>query len=474
MSEEIEREDAVGMARLVATGQVTSVELVEAAISRIERVNGRVNAVVTKIYEQAREGALNPLPGPFSGVPILLKELLPYPGLPSTMASAAFAEAPTAPIPVILERIAAAGFVVIGRTNSSEFGALPTTQPDLFGPTRNPWNLAHDSGGSSGGSAAAVASGMVPLAQGGDAGGSIRIPASACGVFGLKVSRGRISSAPGVNVDGFGTHHALTRTVRDSAAFLDVVKGASQGERWPAPPDEAAFASQIDRPPPILKIAVALNGFMGHADAHPDCAEAVDITAQLCAYLGHDVELTQPEIDHSAANNAFLEIAAIGAARMLAELRGRQADVPHRKLGKWMWGMAELGGKLPSWAAARGIEVLQRAAYTIAEFQQRYDIILTPVLHRPPVRIGEIIDDYEFPELREKMLEYCPHTQIVNATGQPAMSVPLHWSPTGLPIGTHFIARWGEEALLFKLARQLELARPWAQRIPPTDSRSST
>lgn len=457
-----EHVDAVAMAQLVARGEVTARELVDAAIARIERVNGATNAVVTKLYERARERARHPSSGPFAGVPILLKELAAYPGLPSTMASVAFAHAPTGAIPAIVERIEAAGFIVLGRTNSSEFGALPLTQPDLFGPTRNPWALAHDCGGSSGGAAAAVAAGMLPLAQGGDAGGSLRIPASACGVFALKPSRGRISSAPSPNVDGFATHHVVTRSVRDSAAFLDAVQGNAEGDRWICPREPESYFDLMQRPSQRLRIAVAPHGFMGQGVPHAECIRAVERTAELCASLGHDVRQAQPSIDHDAVNDAFLDLAAIGAARVVAESK----LLP----GKWTRGMADIGSRLPPWAQSKSIEVFQRASCSIAEFQRQYDVILTPVMHRPPVRIGEIIDEFEFPELRARMLAYCPHTAVVNATGQPAMSVPLHWTPQGLPVGTHVIARYGDEATLYRLARQLEIARPWADRLPPTSA----
>ena len=467
MAIEAQRDDAVGMAGLVARGDVSAVELVEAAITRIERVNDQLNAVVAKIYDRALDQARRPRPGLFSGVPILLKELMPYPGLPSTMASVAYADAATGPIPVIVERIESAGFIVLGRTNSSEFGALPVTQSDLFGATRNPWSPAHDSGGSSGGAAAAVAAGMLPLAQGGDGGGSIRIPASACGVFGLKVSRGRISSSPGANPDGFGTHHALTRTVRDSAAFLDSVRGSLPGDRWTCPPPEDSYLALMERASGPLRIAVAPNGFMGHGEAHPECVRAVEIAATLCASLGHHVDVAQPLIDHEAVNDAFLGIAAISTARAVADLRTRHGKVPRRMLGTWIWGAARHGAKMRPWASVGMTECLQRAAYQIADFQQRYDVILTPVLHQPPLRIGEIIDECAFLEMRERMLAYCPHTAVLNATGQPAMSVPLHWTSQGLPIGTQFIGRFGEEDVLYRLARQLELAQPWAERWAP-------
>lgn len=471
MSTDPDRCDAYDMAALVARGEISSAELVEAAIERIESVNDRVNAVVTKIYDRARERALTPLTGPFAGVPILLKELAAYPGLPSTLASVACADSPTGPIPEFVRRIEAAGFVVLGRTNSSEFGSLPITQPELFGATANPWALSHDCGGSSGGAAAAVAAGMLPLAQGGDAGGSLRIPASACGVFALKPSRGRISPAPAANADGFGTHHVVTRTVRDSAAFLDAVMGSFRGDRWICPGEPESFASAMALPPGRLRIAVAPDGFMAGRRAHAECARAVEIAAELCASLGHRVEHAAPSVDHVSANEAFLTLVAIDAARAVARLRAQRGDLPRHLLGKWTWGMADLGAHYPPWAATAANEVLQQAAYQVADFQLRYDVIVTPVMHRPPVRLGEIIDECEFPELRARMLEYCPHTALMNASGQPAMSIPLHWTAEGLPVGVQFIGRYGEDAGLYKLARQIESARPWADRRPPVHAR---
>ncbi len=457
------------MAEMVARGECTAVELVQAAIDRIERVDDRINAVVTRLFDRALAQASNPRQGPFCGVPILLKELMPYPGLPSTMACRAFAASETGPVPLIVERIEAAGFIVLGRSNSSEFGALPVTQPELFGPTRNPWSPTHDAGGSSGGAAAAVASGMLPLAQGGDGGGSIRIPASACGVFGLKVSRGRISSAPNTNADGLGTHHALTRTVRDSAAFLDVVAGSTPGDRWSCPPPEERYFEIIDRPPKPLRIAVAPSGFMGQGEAHHECIKAVEVAARLCEDLGHHVELAQPIIDHEAVHEAFLGIAAIGAARTVDGLREQIGQIPPGALGRWILGAANKGRKVPSWAYAMMTDVLQRATYQMADFHNRYDLIVTPVLHQPPLMIGEIVSERRFSRMRARMLAYCPHTAVINATGQPAMSVPLHWSSQGLPIGTQFIGRHGEESTLLQLGRQLEIAQPWADRWPPVN-----
>lgn len=453
--------DALDQARRIARRDVSSSEIVEATIARIEALNPTFNIVVAERFERALEEAREPRPGPFSGVPLLLKELTPYPDWPSTMACRALAGSPGGQKSEFVRRIEAAGFIVLGRTNSSEFGALPTTQPDLFGATRNPWNIAHDAGGSSGGAAAAVASGMVPIAQGGDAGGSIRIPASACGVFGLKPSRGRISPFPAANPDGFGNHHVLTASVRDSAAFLDVVKGSIAGDRWSLPYEAESYLQQVESPPATLRIAVAAGGFMTDRPAHPDCVRVVEDAAILCEAFGHRIEIARPALDHEHLNEQFLAKSAIGAAQMVDRLAARAEGLSTDGVGRWIRDMAAWGRGLPPWAHTLAAEAFQNAAYRIAAFMDDYDVILTPVLHALPAEIGGFDRIEDFATLRREMLAYAPHTPIVNATGLPACSIPMLVGEHNLPAGVHAIGRMGEEGTLLHLARQIEQARPW-------------
>lgn len=453
--------DALDQAQRIARREVSSREIVEATIARIEALNPLFNIIVAERFERALEEARDPPPGPFSGVPLLLKELTPYPDWPSTMACRALADAPAGTKTEFVRRMEAAGFIVLGRTNCSEFGALPTTQPELFGATRNPWNAAHDAGGSSGGAAAAVASGMVPIAQGGDAGGSIRIPASACGVFGLKPSRGRTSPFPGPSADGFGNHHVLTAGVRDSAAFLDIAAGAIAGDRWPLPSDTDSYLDQIERPPAALRIAIAPEGFMADRPVHSDCARAVEIAAALCEALGHRIETAQPALDHESLNEHFLAKSAIGAALTVDRLETRPGGLAAGMIGRWVRDMAAWGRDLPAWAHVLAAEAFQEAAYRIAAFMRDYDIILTPVLQTPPAEIGAFDAIEDFATLRREMLAYSPHTPIINAVGHPACSFPILVSEQNLPVGVHAIGRMGEEATLLRLARQIEQARPW-------------
>ena len=471
MTDELAWLDATAQAELVRKKQITPPELVDAAIERIERLNPQLNAVITPMYDLARQSASSTLPdGPFTGVPFLLKDLVAaYGTVRMTAGSASLKDYVPPADSELVVRHKRAGFVVLGKTNLPEFGLLPTTEPKLFGPTRNPWALDRTTGGSSGGSAAAVASGMVPAAHGNDGGGSIRIPASCCGLFGLKPTRGR-NPFP-IDPTGLQNEHALTRSVRDSAAILDVTQGAQPGDPYHAPPSMRPYIQEVGANPGILRIALTTNS-IGETLVHDDCVAAARDAAKLCADLGHEVEEASPSLMAEPLSNAFNLLWKAGAAAQIdsvALLTGRApADDEFELLTR---ALAEEGRKHSAPELLLATSMLQIASLVLAAFYGRYDIWLTPTLGRPPVPLGTFESTQENPFAGfEPAEEFTPFTALINATGQPAMSLPLFWNEEGLPIGTHFVARFGDEATLFRLAAQLEEARPWANRRPPVSA----
>jgi amidase len=460
--------DAIAQAELVRRKQVKPIELVDAAIERIERLNPHLNAVVTPMYELARAAASGPLPdGPFSGVPFLLKDLTAaYGGVRVTSGSRFLRDYIAPADSELVVRYKRAGLIVLGKTNTPEFGLLPTTEPVLFGPTRNPWDTTRTSGGSSGGSAAAVASGMVPAAHGNDGGGSIRIPASCCGLFGLKTTRGRNPLA--LDPSSLSVEHALTRSVRDSAALLDATQGAEPGDPYHAPPPARPYLEEVGAPPGRLRIAFSTTRLDG-SSLEPDCVAAVQNAANLCADLGHEVEEASPPVLHDLLTKVFTMIWEAGAAAQIDGTALLTGKIPTQdQFEPLTWALAQQGRGHTAPALLVGLGLLQIAARAVAKFHETYDIWLTSTLGEPPVPLGTFDDSPGEPRRGfERALEFVPFTALQNATGQPAMSVPLYWNEQGLPIGTHFVGRYGDEATLFRLAAQLEQARPWAQRRPP-------
>jgi amidase len=491
--EEYLAHDATGLAELVRRREVTPSELVETAIGRIERQNPRINAVIHRMDGSARTVAAGPLPeGPFRGVPFLLKDLIAaVQGEPLRCGSRLLEGYVPAHDSELVRRYRAAGFVFLGKTNTPEFGLTPVTEPAYFGPTNNPWDLTRTSGGSSGGSAAAVASGMVPVASGGDGGGSIRIPAACCGLFGMKPTRGRVPTGPdfGEIWHGAVVEHVVARSVRDSATILDATAGPDPGAPYTAPPPERPFLEEVRRAPGRLRIAFTAEPWLGHT-VHPDCVQALTGTARLLERLGHDVEEASPVFDGPAFARAFL-------AMICAELRA-DLDEAETVLGKTAtprdlepatWALGLLGRAMPAPQLSRAIRLLQRTARELAPFFARYDVLLTPTTSAPPVPTGSLQPTPSERALLEmlgglragrllralgilertadKVFEFIPWTPVINATGQPAMSVPLAWNAEGLPIGLHFIGRYGDEATLYRLAGQLEEAQPWFDRLPP-------
>lgn len=462
--------DATAQAELVRRREVKPIELVDAAIGRIERLNPILNAVVTPLFEQARATAADPPDGPFRGVPFLMKDLqATCAGVRHTAGSRLLADFVAPMDTELVTRFRAAGLVIVGTTNTPEFGILPTTEPQLFGAARNPWDPARSTGGSSGGSAAAVAARMVPLAHANDGGGSIRIPASCCGLFGLKPTRARNPLGPFVGdiMNGLVVEHAVTRSVRDSAALLDATAGADPGAPYWAPPAARPFREEVGAPPGRLRIAVVTAAPTGVA-IHPDCVAAVRDAAALCAGLGHRVEDATLPVSGEMVTECFVTMWTTGVAwtvDSMARLIGRA--VTPETVEPLTWALAEAGRQRSGADYLAAVQGLQMISRTVAAFMQDWDVVLTPVVAEPPPPLGTFDAAADNPLAGfMRAAEYVPFTPIVNATGQPAMSVPLSWNAAGLPIGTHFIGRFGDEATLFRLAAQLEAARPWVTRVP--------
>ncbi len=484
--------DGLGLAQLVASKQVTPGELVEEAIAQIEAHNPKINAVIYKLYDQARAAASGPLPdGPFKGVPFLLKDLhTQIMGVPASLGTRILRDVPAQFDAEMTIRYRRAGLIPVGRASCSEFGIMPYTEPEAFGPTRNPWDLALTPGGSSGGSAAAVAARMVPMADASDAGGSIRTPASCCGLFGLKPTRARTPTGPReVEVwRGFSVQHAITRSVRDSAALLDCVAGPDAGAFYYPPPVERSFLTEVTREPGRLRIAFTARPFLGH-EVHPDCLAGLDATVRLLKELGHEVFEADLTFDRKRLSMAYL--LSIGSEisvemRSAAKASGRKFDLDDFEPGTS--GLYLFATAVSAADYAQALHDLQYLAREVAPFFESCDALLTPTLAAPPFPIGSLQ-----PASLEKMavrllskfnggklmlaagivdrnadhtFDWIPYEPIWNITGHPAMSVPLYWNAEGIPIGMHFTGRFGDEATLFRLAGQLERAQPWSERVP--------
>ena len=464
--------DGIAQAALVQRGEITALELVETAIRRIETTNPQLNAIVTEMFDQAQTAdQTNPNVSPLSGVPFLLKDLgIAYKGVRLTGGSAALANFVPTTDATLVERTNAAGLIALGKTNTPEFGLLPTTEPTFLGTCRNPWDIGRSPGGSSGGAAAAVAAGMVPVAHASDGGGSIRIPAACCGLFGLKPTRGRVPAGPsnGDVMSGLSTSGCVSRSVRDSAAFLDIISGPSAGDPYWAPPQQRPFLAETTTPPGQLRIGFSTVAPSG-VKIDEACVTAVRHTAQLCANLGHHVEEAAPVFDAARFNDAFLALWAAGCAWTVKGigLLTRQPPNP-AQYEPLTWAMYEQGERLTAADYLLAVQSLQLISRQIAVFFDRYDLWLTPVVAEPPLLLGQFDPQPGNPlSGMERAIAFVPFTPIANATGQPAMSLPLHWTESGLPVGVHFMGRFGDEATLFRLAAQLEEAQPWAQRTPP-------
>ena len=466
--------DATEQAKLVRQRKVKPIELVDAAIARIERINPAINAVVTPMFEQARASARKVPKGPFAGVPFLLKDIgASYAGVRMTEGSAFLRNYVPAHDSELVTRLKRSGLITLGKTNIPEFGIMITTEPRLFGACRNPWNTERSTGGSSGGSAAAVAAGLVPMAHGGDGGGSIRIPGACCGVFGLKPTRARTPAGPDHAElwGGLAVQHALTRSVRDSAALLDATAGPDIGDPYWAPPPARPFIKEVGADPGRLRIAFTTVAPTG-VPVHADCVMAVREAAALCADLGHEVTEASLPVDAEGITQAFVTAVSSSMASAVdgyARLTGQKPAPEYFE--PVTWAMYEMGRQHRAPAYLLAVEELRRIARDIGRFFLNCDVWLTPVLTEPPVPLGSFDSTPENPlQGLLRMSSLMPFTPVCNFTGQPGMSVPLFWNAVGLPIGIHFVARFGDEATLFRLAAQLEAARPWAKRIPPVSA----
>jgi len=465
--------DGLGLADLVKKKEIKPIELVEAAIERIERQNPQLNAVIFKAFDEARTMAKTVPSGPFAGVPMLLKDILGFKkGWPNRDGSR-FVPAIPAPFDsTLVVRFQAAGLIPLGKTNVPEFGALPITEPKLYGPARNPWNLSHSTGGSSGGSAAAVAAGIVPLAHANDGGGSIRIPASCCGLVGLKPTRGRNPLGPiiGDALGGLVAEHVVSRSVRDTAALLDATNGPEIGDPYTAPPPPGSYLAVTTLEPKKLRIAFTTTRLDGEID--PECKAATEAAAKLCAKLGHDVEEGAPQLaaaDGANLRTNFIVIWAAGLAMLVEFFAKTLAKEPAREDFEGLtWGFYQYGKTITAAQYQLCWTTLQAISRQIARWQQSYDAWITPVLGRPPLEIGAIdLDETDVMKAIVPIEGYVPFTAMQNVTGQPAISLPIAWSKSNLPIGVQFVGRFGEEHLLLQLAAQIERAEQWIKNRPP-------
>ncbi|HEU5490714.1 MAG TPA: amidase [Gaiellaceae bacterium] len=451
---------AVEQARLVRSGEVSSTELVRLSLERINRLDPTLNAFVTVCGDEALAAAaeIDRTAGdaPFRGVPIGVKDLAATAGIRTTYSSQAYAEYVPDFDTAVVRRIREAGFVIVGKTNTPEFGTVAFTESDLNGATRNPWNTDLTPGGSSGGSAAAVSAGLVPLAHATDGGGSIRIPASCCGLFGLKPSRGRVSSAPFGSLEGLSTAGPMARSVEDAAAFLDVLSGYEPGDPWWAPPPERPFAITTNEAPRPLRVAVTTTPPID-TPVDPACAHAVLGAAEILAGIGHDVREETPPWREPSLFDLFITVWQVGPGLHPVD---ESALTPLNR------GLVESARETSAVDYARAVARLQALARRIVAFWADVDVVLTPTLALPPVPIGwqEAVRG-PIEQLRRNT-EFTPFTAVANLTGQPAMSLPLHWSDDGLPIGVQAIGPPAGDALLLQLAAQIEAARPWADRRP--------
>lgn len=478
---EFDHLDAVATADAIRNGHLHPRDAVDAAIARIEAGNPALNAVIVERFEQARREAEGPLPdGPFRGVPILLKDLNgQMAGEPNYFGTRFLKaiDARAAEDSYVVTRLRRAGFVVLGRTNTPEFGSSAITEPASFGPTRNPWNLDHTPGGSSGGSAAAVAGGFVPVAHASDGGGSIRIPAACCGLFGLKPSRGRISRGPqaGEGWAGASTDGCLSRTVRDAAAVLDVLAGPEPGDPYVAPPPERPFA--IAASDPVRRLRIGVMDRTPGSEGNADCIAAVARLRALLIDAGHEVVDAHPaameETQMGAHYGTLLMVAAAQQFDFWSNALGRELGADD--LEPTNLAFAALGREISGAKYLEALNWLHAWTRRMARFWtpverggDGFDLLVTPTLSRPPVRIGELVPDPADPApIMAEVGRWVAFTPQFNVTGQPAMNVPVYWNDAGLPVGVQVVGAAFGEGLLLALASQLEASTGWVDRRPP-------
>jgi amidase len=487
MADELIEYDAIALGELIRKGEIRPVELLETTIQRIEKINPKLNAVIHKMYDSAREAAEtwssklktgHAAEAIFSGVPFLLKDLIAeYKGVPFHEGSEAVKGYISKVDSELVRRQKAGGLNIVGKTNTPEFGCLPSMEHSCYGPTHNPWNPELTPGGSSGGSAAAVAAGIVPMAHGNDAGGSIRIPASCCGLFGLKPTRARNPLGPLFGDIGGGIvhEHAITRTVRDSAALLDVTSGPELGDPYAAPYKQRPFLEEVVQAPGCLKIGLLTSipeGWNEKTDLHPDCESAVKDAAQLCQSLGHIVEEVDPDqLSQPNVSQIFGCVWNCLVGHIVAYWeRELEKKIEKDELQSMNWNDYQEGLKNISGADYLiSQEEIQRFSRKIARWYSEgdFDLLLSPTTRIPPTKLGAFEFNPADPQKwLDNTLSFICFTRTQNLTGQPAMSVPLFWNDDNIPIGVQFAGRFGDEATLFRLAAQLEESRPWAHQIP--------
>jgi amidase len=477
MADALEDHDATGLAELVRRGEVGAGELVDAAIGRIEAVDPHLNAVIHPRFDRARQEARGPLPdGPFCGVPFLLKDIACHSagdpfheGMRLLRDLGWRARTDTH----LATRFKAAGLVVVGRTNVPELGLVPTTEPQAYGPTRNPWAVSRSPGGSSGGSAVAVAARLVPAAHASDGGGSIRIPASACGLVGLKPSRGRTSLGPeGYSSAFLAVEHVVSRSVRDTAGLLDAVAGPMPGDPYVAPLPARRYAAEVGADPGRLRVGLMAEAPGRMAPVHPECVAAAESTARLLESLGHTVEQAHPAVlDSPDWPRNFLALWTAGAASSLDRWSRRTGQrIGPDDVEAVTWTLAEMGRPLDAVGLLSTLAWLHDASRQMAEWwagPPGFDLLLTPTLTEPPVPLGTFASAVDNPlQGVMRAAAFTPFTPAFNVSGQPAISLPLHQSADGLPLGVQLVATYGREDVLLRVAGQLEEACPWTARRP--------
>ncbi|MBV9990282.1 MAG: amidase [Alphaproteobacteria bacterium] len=459
--------DGLGLADLVAKKKVKPSELLDEAIARAEALNPKLNAIVYKDYERARAAAKGKLPkGAFSGVPFLLKDIFALAeGIPTRQASRFMPPIPWPHDSFLTAKFKQSGLVVFGKTNVPEFGLVPTTESKLYGAAHNPWDLTRSPGGSSGGAGAAVAAGIVPLAHANDGGGSIRIPASCCGLVGLKPTRGRTSYGPDFAdvIDGLGVDLVVSRSVRDTAAALDAVAGYMPGDPYCATPEPESFLAAMKRKPKKMRIAFSTKKLDGQA-LHPDCVAAVKRAAKICADLGHEVEEASPTLDQATLIPVFMALWGANLAAGIDTVAALTGQTPKPELFEGLtWGLYEAGKSVSASQYLMAKHAMNGAARACAQFHETYDFWLSATLGAPPVKLGSFDMEERDPQKSfAPLIDYVPFTAMQNVTGQPAINLPLHWNKEGLPIGVQFVGRFGDELGLLRLSAQLEGAAPWA------------
>jgi amidase len=465
--------DGLGLAKLVQQGEVTANELKDVAITAIEQLNPKLNSVINVLADQADKEIEAGLPeGPFKGVPFLIKEIVLHAaGIPVNFGSR-LAQGLTLPHDTeLMSRFRKAGLVTVGTTPTPEFGYNANTEAILHGSTHNPWNTDRSPGGSSGGSAASVAAGIVPIAHANDGGGSIRIPASCCGLVGLKPSRGRVPTGPdyGELLNGIAVEFALTRSVRDAAALLDVVAGPDPGcYAWAEPP-KIPFAQEAKSPPGKLRIAWMDKALTG-VPVDQECMNAVHDTVKVCQDIGHEMIEAAPEIDVDAHSLATLRVWGSNLANMMDGVGSLLDRTPSEdNLEAASWACYQYGKSLTATELLQALDIFTLVSRSVGAFFENYNVLLSPTTARPPLPLGELNQNasgLSAEQWTNQIFAYAPFTNLFNTTGLPAISLPLAWSKDGLPIGMQFAGRFAEEATLLKLAGQLEEARPWKDKRP--------